>query len=101
MNITINIYGDIYADICDCGCPCDSYDDYVEECDELCDECKRRAEEAEVPGTDEVPGVIVCSIDGMPENIPPEMVSAIANAAVVAVMEHLVGADKGNSHERV
>ncbi len=96
MNITINIYGDIYADICDCGCPCDSYDDYEDEFDEdIEDEFDDEAPE------EAASGVILCSIDGMPDNIPPEMVTAIANAAVAAVMEHLVGTNKGNSHERV
>ncbi len=99
MNITINIYGDIYADICDCDCPCVSYDDYEDEYDELCDECKRHAEEVEVPDSGEAPGVIVCSIDGMPENIPPEVVAAIADAAVSAVMEQFGGSGKGAAHE--
>ncbi len=100
MNITINIYGDIKVEVEDCPCAsCEDYNNYEDEYDELCDECKRHAEETEAPEAGEAPGVIVCSIDGMPENIPPEVVAAIADAAVSAVMEQFGGSGKGVANE--
>ncbi len=85
MNITINFHGDIYATFH--GCPNIPYDDFEDEFDEDIDDTfdDEAPEDIEAEAA---PSVILCSIDGMPDNISPEMVSVIANAAVTAVMEH-------------
>ncbi len=95
MNITINFHGDIYANFYGCpGAACNGFEDeYDDEFDEDFDE---ELEEAAPEDTeaDTTPGVIVCSIDGLPECVPPELVTAIADAAVAAFMEHIAGASE-------
>ena len=98
MNITINFHGDIYANFY--GCPGAPFDDYEDKFDDEFDEDFDEEYEEDAPEdteADTTPGVIVCTIDGLPECIPPELVTAIANAAVSAFMEHITGSDEGAS----
>ncbi len=91
MNITINFHGDIHTHIY--GCPDFPFDNLE---DEDFDETENRKVTCEV---DDSPDVILCGIEGLPENTPPEVAEAIAKAVIAALTSDHGNPGNGHSHE--